>query len=921
MFEDFDNVQFRHEVGARVQTSTGAEGIVTESGSPTSIVMMTSLQEYNRMRVFTNQYLKPIDPWRDALEKGNVVEYRILNGWYHCHVYSVSETELVLTPVLSHTLFSVSKNSVRIKQSCLQCRPWNVRNYPTHVRCSDTLYACYGTTRAHYIVDTRAGRAYFPKQDCTAVERSHPTPIHIGTLHEPCDIPKECIEQLHYETILELLQQSESNECAIGLRALDCDRYTYQTYRHWSAGAIAQQLEMSMQLNDAEFIQELLDIAGLYNIANRSQRLEQALRARSLVNIHTAAEGDGVRLDVYWNGFTPRPHTMLAARDVFRRLQSRMRPEVSLSDPYGPPRKHLFLHPYQTRTLENMCHLEDCNLSELFTYKVNGAKCNDYMGVSRPLHTHGGGYLSADVGLGKTVIMCALMLERPMPTLVVVPPTLINHWEQLCKRYGIFTSVCHGTRGLPTTTVRQVKEYSKKIKSGYRSRSLIRKLTELYVMDRTLTTDTILQRVRKKHLKCHHRALAASQSHCILTTPGTLRNQWSKFIFVHRIVLDEAHIYKSSKTVTVRAIHTICPNTIWCITATPQTHIQQAQLLNVYPGAHIQNLSDQDMQQIERITLRLSRDTLEANGQLQTIPMTEETVICEPTSVYAARYEHYRATLEQAYDDHTFDNREFKRILEDLERMCIHTSCVPIHRYGTRIDVDTATFDNITKMFNFDAKHQKRVKETIAALDTCALCLEQYERPTITSCGHVYCRECVTQLQKHTNKCPQCREPVHQFVELVDTSDDIHRITHMGQVYQVPTIAPEEGNKVKQIETILKQGSTVVCSKYTSVIRYLAKRFDMPAITGKTTQVGRVKALEAFEKNGVLLITEKSAGVGLCLQRAHNLVFVEPNMKNKEQVVGRIKRLGQTHPIKLWTLVCKDTIDEREGSSYANLFC
>ena len=343
---------------------------------------------------------------------------------------------------------------------------------------------------------------------------------------------------------------------------------------------------------------------------------------------------------------------------------------------------------------------------------------------------------------------------------------------------------------------------------------------------------------------------------------------------------------------------------LWCITATPQSPIQQAQLLNIYPGPQIQNMSDLDIAQMKRITLELSRPRLESIGQLNKIDVREETIMCEPTSIYASRYSIYETLRTEL-----MNTRDIRRLEEDLERMCVHTSCVPLYRYGTRIDVDTATFDNITKMFEFGDNDQKRVQETIANLDTCALCLEQYERPTITSCGHVYCRECVTQLQKHTNKCPQCREPIKQFVELVDKTDDVNRVTHLGQVYRVPTITPEEGEKVQHIERILKQGPTVVCSKYTSVIRYLAKRLNLPAITGKSTQAARVKALKMFERDGALLITEKSAGVGLCLQRAHNLVFVENNMKNKEQVIGRIKRIGQTHPIKLWTLVCKSKTD------------
>ena len=907
MFEDESVLRTCFLPGERVQTNTGVEGIVTEYGAPNSKVLLTSASDIIRIKSVLNHHLKPVDPWREALVEGDLVEFRILHGWYHCHVYSVSDTELELTPVLSHTLFKVSKQSVRVKRCHLTFPRWNVRPYPTHVKCSETMYACYGSTRNHYIVDTRAGRAYFPKQDCTPVELAQAEPVLMGTLSEPSDLPKVVVSQLHPETLLELMQQSRHNTDASGVRALMQDCMNYQTYRHWTAGSIAHQLDMSMQLNDPVYIQELLDVAGSYHIANRSQRLEQSLRARRLVTVRRKP-GNPIQLGIYWNGVRPRAHTMLDARDIFRRLETEPRPSVDLIDPYGAPLEHKFLHPYQVRTFRNMCRLEDTNVAELFTYKLNGNKCNDYTGVSSPIYRQGGGYLSADVGLGKTVMMCALMLARPMPTLILVPPTLLNHWEQLCKLYGNVVSVCHGKRTLPTATTRQARRLSKRVQPGKICTNLIHKLTELYAMDRNTAVCKSLVQVRLKHGKCHRRALAAAARHCIITTPGILRNQWHKFIFTSRIVVDEAHTYKNAKTATVRAIHTICPSMMWCITATPQSAIQQAQLLNIYPGPQIQNMSLTDAAQVKRITLQLSRQQLENIGQLNKIDVREETIECAPTAVYAPHHRRYMALLQEEVKP---NNRDIKRMFEDLERMCVHTSCVPLYRYGTRIDVDTATFDNITEMFSFGDNDQKRVKETIANLDTCALCLEQYERPTITSCGHVYCRECVTQLQKHTNKCPQCRQPIQQFVELVDTSDDIHRVTHLGQVYRVPHITPEEGEKVQQIERILKQGPTVVCSKYTSVIRYLAKRFNLPAITGKSTQAARVKALETFERDGALLITEKSAGVGLCLQRAHHLVFVEHNMKNKKQVIGRIKRIGQTHPIKLWTLGCKYTADHQ----------
>ena len=895
-------------IGDRVQTPTGDEGLVTRTDSRRSYVLVTSHYDYIHVKIIFNDHLKPVDPWREALVEGTVVELRIMRGWYHCHVDSVSEDTLVLNPVFTHALITVPRNTLRIKRTHLTFPRWTVRPYPTSVKCAETTYPCYGTTEHYYIVDTRAGRAYLPKNDCTPIVYSDPPAVSLGTLRDNTDIPACCLNQLHYETILDIMLQSRHNTCASGVNALLECTHAFHTYRHWSSTSIAFEVENAFRINDDVYMKELLDICSAYHIANRSQRLEQRLRARKLVSV-TCNTDTAVEITLYWNGIAPRAATMLSARDLFLRLKSSPRRAIRLCDPYATPMEHAFLYPYQVATLKNMFTLEDTNTSELFTYGVNGHKCNDYTGVMSPTRWHGGGFLSADVGLGKTIMMCALMLARPMETLIVVPPTLLSHWQDKLKHYGLPFTLFHGKAIKAVATVRQVKDLSKLVKHGQISQRLINKLTELYAMDPRRITDDTLRRIRRRHKRCHRRAATACRRHCILTTPGIVRNHWAKFIFASRVVIDEAHQFKSTTTATVRYLHHICSHSMWCITATPQSPIQRAQLLNVFPGKLVQNMSHEDVQRVERVTLRLSRDKLEKMGAIRAITVQEETVLCDRPSLYENQWARVLAHIMAIPDS---NKRQKRMLIGDMQRMCIHTSCLPLYKYGTRVDVDTATFDNISHMFKFNDKDRVRVMQTIASLDTCAICLEQYERPTITSCGHVYCRDCVAKLKQHTVNCPQCRQPVTQYIELVDTVDSVNRVTHLGQVYRVPEIPPEEGSKVKCIENILKKGPAVICSKHTSVVRYLAKRLDLPAITGKTTQVGRVKALQMFEEQGALLITEKSAGVGLCLQRAHHLIFVEPNMKNKSQVVGRIKRLGQTKNIKLWTLVYKNTVDDND---------
>lgn len=53
---------------------------------------------------------------------------------------------------------------------------------------------------------------------------------------------------------------------------------------------------------------------------------------------------------------------------------------------------------------------------------------------------------------------------------------------------------------------------------------------------------------------------------------------------------------------------------------------------------------------------------------------------------------------------------------------------------------------------------------------TCIICMESFTNATITSCGHMYCHECLTQAliagekasEKGVGNCPVCRKPVRR---------------------------------------------------------------------------------------------------------------------------------------------------------------
>ena len=61
-----------------------------------------------------------------------------------------------------------------------------------------------------------------------------------------------------------------------------------------------------------------------------------------------------------------------------------------------------------------------------------------------------------------------------------------------------------------------------------------------------------------------------------------------------------------------------------------------------------------------------------------------------------------------------------------------------------------------------DSKYDATVIETLFNIkDTkCAICLDVLNQPTITSCKHIFCKECIRQSLRHKNECPCCREAI-----------------------------------------------------------------------------------------------------------------------------------------------------------------
>lgn len=105
-------------------------------------------------------------------------------------------------------------------------------------------------------------------------------------------------------------------------------------------------------------------------------------------------------------------------------------------------------------------------------------------------------------------------------------------------------------------------------------------------------------------------------------------------------------------------------------------------------------------------------------------------------------------------------------------------------------------------------------------------------------------------------------------------------------------------------------------TQMTDVIANKLKNYYPSVITGNTSDSDRQLEVECFQTNPlckVIIGTIGAMGTGLTLTAATTVIFVdEPwNKALFDQAVDRAHRIGQKNNITIYSIMCKDTIDER----------
>ena len=564
---------------------------------------------------------------------------------------------------------------------------------------------------------------------------------------------------------------------------------------------------------------------------------------------------------------------------------------------YMSENKINMLKKYQSYIVKRMIEEENAEvpISDVFSSNFSGSMCyNSLVGFfKKDDDVSYGGFLSLDVGWGKTVIIIELILRQGGTNLVCVPVSLLDQWKSEIARFA------------PSLTV-----------------------AEYYGRNKSQDADIVL------------------------TTYGTLRQTVDELKEFDRVIFEESHTIKNSVSQRAKACVKIRAKKRWLVTATPyndnnnefQTQLRMLKIKPFHLNTPLVNNNGLFKKMFRRCVLSLDSHRLKEMG---IVPIKKK--VKQLKHVYIESDDDTLKLLQALKSKTLTTTYTPQKIVKPAaiatQIAVTHPSFFPLAKFSilNKTDNQEVTKDQLVQSLenrsNINEAYKQSVIEKLNNENdgTCCICLDAYSEPTITPCLHIYCNGCIKNALKHRKKCPQCRQDcdVGQLKKMVtahvqsEDRDNTHFFTDiLGNSYSVPTDVKEAYDRLKEktpkkFEYLKKfinetKGACVIFSQYqiplVALSKYLKKEnMSVGIITGRTTRKKRGEMIEDFA-NGKLktfLLTTRTASVGINLQKGSTIIFLEPilSMADRIQAVGRLHRIGQTEDIDVMQLCSKNTYE------------
>nr|XP_017219977.1 PREDICTED: putative SWI/SNF-related matrix-associated actin-dependent regulator of chromatin subfamily A member 3-like 3 isoform X2 [Daucus carota subsp. sativus] len=428
----------------------------------------------------------------------------------------------------------------------------------------------------------------------------------------------------------------------------------------------------------------------------------------------------------------------------------------------------------------------------------------------------------------------------------------------------------------------------------------------------------------------------------------------------HRVVLDEAHTIKSSKTQAAQAAFALSSYCRWCLTGTPlQNSLEDIYsllcFLHVEPWCNwawwhkliqkpYENGDYRGLKLIKAILrplmLRRSKDTVDKHGRpILVLPPTDIQIIeCKQSEAERDFYDALFKRSKVQFDQFVAQGKvlhNYANILELLLRLrqCCNHPFLVMSRGDSQ---EYADLNKLAKRFletdpdsanPIQVPSRAYIEEVVDGIrrgdnTECPICLESADDPVLTPCAHRMCRECLLSSWRTpaAGQCPICRHILNKNELITCPSENRFRI----DVDKNWTESSKVSHLLDCLEQIRRQKSgdkSIIFSQWTSFLDLLEiplkrRNIGFLRFDGKLSQKQREKVLKEFSETNVkmvMLMSLKVGGVGLNLTSASNVFLMDPwwNPAVEEQAIMRIHRIGQKKTVRVRRFIVKETVEDR----------